>query len=300
MSILNQPSDGLYPVLIVLVRTLVRYGARNRTELLDACGQGLSQVDGAQLGNTLNRWTELGLFSVQDGVVDLADEYSGQLGRKADSAELRLPAVALAIALDQRNNARFWEAKESKSADFSRGVSWMLAQNIYAIDASTTKSMLDLEAEQIKEEGRRAFQNSTRWNGLQAWMSFFGFSQDLGGLTIDPTDALRGRLGDVFGGEAELPAHTFLERLAAMMPVFDGGAYRVQVEAILDRTRWSPSEEGLLSTSLSRGLQRLAAEGRIGFDRRSDAEGVVTLTGQGGRRWREATHVSILPVRKGA
>lgn len=44
MSVLNQASDGLYTVLIVLVRALVRLGPISREELLTACGAGLQGV----------------------------------------------------------------------------------------------------------------------------------------------------------------------------------------------------------------------------------------------------------------
>ena len=37
MSILNRPSDGLFNVLIVLVRCLLAQGAMNREKLLSIC-----------------------------------------------------------------------------------------------------------------------------------------------------------------------------------------------------------------------------------------------------------------------
>lgn len=299
MSILNQASDGQFSVLIALVRAAVRLSSKPKDDLLDACGRNLAAIDGGQLSNTLTRWTELGLFTSQAEVIDLAEPYRSMLGKKPDAAEAALPAVAMEIALAPPNNQRFWEAKESKSADFSRGLSWILAQDVYSLDMSTA-AIIALEAEQIKDVGRRAFQNDTRWNGLRAWMAYLGFTQELGVLTVDPTDAVRTVLGAVFRSDATLTAASFVERLAAALPVLDGGEYRTQVEAVMDRAKWSPPAYGMLSTSLSRALQRLAGEGRIAFDRRSDTDGVVTLTRQGGRSWREVTHVLNLSARKGA
>ena len=45
MSVLNMPSDGLFNVLIVLVRAAVRLGPKRREDLLTACGADLSMVD---------------------------------------------------------------------------------------------------------------------------------------------------------------------------------------------------------------------------------------------------------------
>lgn len=296
MSILNRASDGQQSVLAVLVRTAVKLGARSRDDLLDACGRGVAAIDGKALNDTLNRWTELGLFKSEENLVDLAEPHRARLGKKPDVAEAALPSVALDIALFPENNLRFWDSTENRSADFSRALSWVLAQDIYSFDMAT-KAVQALEVDQIKDTSRQAFKNDTRWTGLQDWMQFFGFTRELGVLTVDPTDALRPSITAAFRSDAVVSAQTFFQRLATQVPVLDGGRYRLQVEEILSRSSWSPPPDGMISTSLSRALQRLAAEGLIAFDRKSDSDGVVTLTGQSGRRWREITHV--LDLRKG-
>ena len=53
MSVLNQASDGLFNVLIVLVRALVRFGPRSREELYRACGAEVEVVDASHLTRTL-------------------------------------------------------------------------------------------------------------------------------------------------------------------------------------------------------------------------------------------------------
>ena len=139
MSVLNQASDGLYTVLIVLVRAIVRFGPRNRDDLILACGGAVDAVDTSQLRNTLNRWTELGLFGQEDGSVTIAEQYRSNLGNTSDEAEAQLPRIVRTVAMLAENNERFWEREKSKSADLSRAVAWMLAQDVYTLDENVKK-----------------------------------------------------------------------------------------------------------------------------------------------------------------
>ena len=297
MSILNQASDGLFNVLIVLVRALVRFGPSEREDLILACGGAAKEFDTSQLSRTLNRWTELGLFGEMNGAIILAEPYRSALGKNADDAEARLPRVARTVALLPSNNARFWESEEAKSADLSRGVAWMLAQDVYALDVNSDR-LAELEGRQlIDSSDQRIAQNNTRWNGLKTWMLYLGFARDGMQWVVDPTQALREALADIFGSNRELSGPAFVQRAASVLPVLDGGAYRVQVEGALKESVWPRLRPGLVSTSLSRAIQRLEREGFIALSNRSDTEGVVSLTGTNARMWREVSHIS--PVQSG-
>lgn len=295
MSVLNQASDGLYTVLIVLVRAAVRFGPRSREDLLLACGGAVDAVETNQLKQTLNRWTELGLFSGEDGAdVCIAERYRSDLGKTADEAERRLPTILRTVAMLAENNERFWERERSKSADLSRAISWMLAQDVYALDGNV-KKLAVLEEAQIADSTKQTIgKNDTRWNGLKAWMMYLGFARDGMQWVVDPTHALRDALPDIFASRKELSAPAFVERAAAVLPVLDGGAYRVQVEAALRDTAWPRLRAGLASSSLSRALQRLDREGFITLSDRSDTEGVVSLTGSNGRTWRDVSHIGLV------
>ncbi len=296
MSILNQASDGLYTVLIVLVRAIVRFGPRNRDDLLVECGGAVDAVDSSQLTRTLNRWTELGLLLEDKGVVSVAEPYRSALGKTADDAEARLPRIVRKVVMRPDNNERFWEPERSKSADLSRAVSWMLAQDVYTLDGNV-KKLAVLEEAQIFDPTKQTIgKNDTRWNGLKAWMLYLGFAQDGVQWVVDPTLALREALTDIFGSNRELPGPAFVERAASVLPVFDGGAYRVQVEAALKEAAWPRLRAGLASSSLSRAIQRLDREGFITLSNRSDTEGVITLTGSKGRLWRDVSHVGLVQV----
>ncbi len=293
MSLLNLPSDGLYTVLIVLVRALVRLGALPRGDLLVACGSGLDAVDPKQLNQTLARWTQLGLFATEGEQVALAPAHASALGKTSEQAEAHLPKVARTLVLLPENNARFWGAEASKAADLCRGLSWLLAQDVYSINTSNHDAIAAMEIEQLTE-ARCVFQNDTRWTGIRAWMPYLGFARDGARMTVDPTVAVRDALPEVFDMGPTLTAVQFIEGLAKVLPVLDGGKYRKDVEEVLSPVRWRKPPDGQVSTSLSRALQRLEFEGLIALGRGSDAKEGITLTGVDGRKWREVTTVSQL------
>ena len=83
MSILNIASDGLFNVAIVLTRALIRLGPKSREDLLEACGLRVDAVDPTHrnhLNQTLTRWTELGLFAIEDNVVSVREPYRTEFG----------------------------------------------------------------------------------------------------------------------------------------------------------------------------------------------------------------------------
>jgi hypothetical protein len=293
VSILNQASDGLFNVLIVLVRTIVRFGPRERDHLILACGGAADPVDKSHLTRTLNRWTELGLFVDHQGTIKIAEPYLSLLGDNADDAERRLPRIARTVAFLPENNVRFWESEEARSADLSRGVAWMLAQDVYSLDVNSDR-LAELEARQLTDSNaQRIAQNNTRWIGLKTWMLYLGFARESIQWVVDPTEAVRDALADIFALSQELTAPSFVERAASFIPVLDGGVYRKQVETALKGSAWPRPREGCLSSSFSRAIQRLDREGAIKLVNRSDTDGVVTLTGINMRTWRDVSHVSL-------
>lgn len=293
MSVLNQASDGQFNVLISLVRALIRFGPRSRQDLLKLCGAGFPGVQDGKLAQTLNRWVELGLLTDGDHV-SIGEPYRSQLGKDADLAELRLPGCVREIALAEANNQRFWENEGSKSADLTRALAWLLAQDIFELDASSADTVMKLESVQFKDTGRRIIQNDTRWNGLRTWMSYLGFARHGSPISIDPTVAVKEVLTRVFIDDAVMTASAFVEALAVTLPVLDNGAYRLKVEEAMDERAWPRPKAGWLSTALSRSIQRIEFERLIELDQRSDASEGATLTGRGQRAWRQFTHVRFL------
>ena len=299
MSVLNQANDGQFNVLIALVRASTRFGPKERGDLLALCGAGAPGVDASRLTATFLRWTELGLFEAPGGQTVIAEPYRTRLGKDVTKAETRLPSIAREIVLSPSNNLRFWESDENKSADLTRGLSWMLAQDVYTLETSSHAKVQELETSQISDLSRRMMQNDTRWNGLKAWMIYLGFGRG-DGFTVDPTVALRDTLPDIFPGGAALAARDFLARTAEILPVFDHGAYRLMVEEALKGSAWTPPDENSLSTALSRGIARLVHSGELAIEQRADAERGLQLTGVNGRVWRSFTHIWRPTPQKGA
>lgn len=294
MSILNTASDGYYNVLICLALAIVRFGPMRRDRLLASCGAANASVNEAKLTQTLNRWKELGLF-LEGEHVSLSDSVCGQLSATEDLAEAELRRCVRAIVLAERNNQRFWENEENRSADFTRALAWMLAQDVYSLDTSNAEAVMGLERQQVVDTSRRFIQNDIRWQGLRSWMIYLGFAREDTLVRIDPTVAVRDALVPSFGGAECLTAAEFLAALGAQLPVLDGGVYRIRVEqeAMSDRS-WRQPAAGWLSSSLSRALQRLEFEQVIRFEQRSDAANGATLTGRNGSAWRHFTHVSLI------
>lgn len=300
MTVLNQASDGQVNTLIAIVRASVRFGPRSRGDLLAMCGAELDVVDKAKLNGSFLRWSELGLFETVDELSALSEPYRSRLGSDVSKVEARLPGVAREIALLSENNARFWEQEGSRSADLSRGLSWMLAQDVYSLDTSNHAAIQALEAVQVRDPRKRMLQNDTRYNTLKSWMSYLGFGREGALFVVDPTAAVRGVLDDVFDGDTSLPARAFLAKISELLPVLDTGLYRVRVEETLKDSAWEPAAEGVLSTSLSRAIERLVDGGELEFDQRDDNEEGLQMTGVGSRRWRAFPYIRRGLVRPGA
>lgn len=290
MSILNLTSDGYFNVLIILIRASLRFGPRERADLLALCGDGAPGINNNHLKSTLLRWTELGLFETQGGQIAIAEHFRGRLGKDVAKAEARLPTIAREIVLSRDNNLNFWSSDENKSADFTRALSWLLAQDAYTIDTSSHAKIQELESSQIADLSKRMMQNDTRWNGLKAWAAYLGFGRGET-FTVDPTVALRDVLPDILPGNAPISARDFLNRTIEILPVLDQGVYRLMAEEALKDSAWSAPDESRLSTSLSRAIERLVHSGELAMEQRADAEDGLQLTGVNGRVWRSFTHI---------
>lgn len=286
MSILNTASDGFFNVLIVLHRTLATHGPMDKDRLIRLCAPGPDD-EITKIRQTLLRWTQIGLFKTTEN-----DKLSLD---KADKDPERLPSICRRLLFTDENNQRFWDSDKSKAADFSRGLAFILAQDIYVNEFGAHPRVQKLEQHQVRDESRRLFQNDTRWNGLRHWGDYLGFFWEDQRRWPDPTAAIREELPDVFGKQNELPAEDFINRLGERLPVLDGGRYRLEIEAALDPAKWQPpARPDLLSTSLSRALWRLSRPGGpLRLERRADAGDGRTLQRAGGRDWQTFTHVLL-------
>lgn len=297
MSILNRPSDGLVSVLVALVRSSVILGAMPKNKLLDVCSPK-SLGDGKQdmAIKTLNRWVELGCFDFSDkDELKVTEEYRSKL-RKANASPESIGSVAREIVLKQDNNKNFWNDEENRSADFTRAVSWMLAQDIHEFVPTSYSQVEPRVLEQAKSADIVIFQNDTRWSGFVSWATFLGFGRidsgkASGGYISDPTPALIDVVEKVLPSKKEVSINDFTGDLADILPVLDGGTYRQETEGKLRPEKWKSPGTNVVSTSLSRALLRLESLGIIRLEKKSDSDAQVQLMGRGGKIVRSVTHV---------
>lgn len=292
MSILNRPSDGLFNVLITLVRCIASEGALSRKKLLDLCAPPNAVESQERATQTLNRWIQLGLLEEDDqGIVGLSASAPKEL-RRRNSDNNTLAKAVRKVILAPENNERFWESENNRSADFTRGLCWVLAQNVFDGDLVGHADVQKREVSQLRQLA--AFTNDTRWAGFKSWAVFLGFGwigrhpNDV--FVIDPTVAIRDGLPDVFEGSRELRQGVFFSRLANVLPVLDGGEYRMRVEQKIDGSTWAAVGPEFVSSSLTRALNRLHDSGELILEQRADAE-KRSLIGSRGRVLRNVSHI---------
>jgi hypothetical protein len=300
MSLMNLPSDGIHSVLIVIFKLVLSEGRIKQDRLVKLCApQG--SISDKKTRQTLNRWIELGIFSESAGKeISLHPDV-----RKDERAIHKLPSLARRIVLAEHNNANFWASEGAKSADFTRSLCWLLAQDCWAVNLVGWTQAQELIQRQISGDTVLA-QNDTRWPGLKAWVPFLGFGwiakHPSGALVADPTDAIREALPSVFGKKRTLEASDCIAALAATLPVLDGGTYRKAVEEKLrERTgpdAWQSPPDGHLSTSLSRALLRLIEEGVLTGNLKADfdPDRRVRFTGRRGSTIETFSHFSWAPT----
>jgi hypothetical protein len=305
MSLLNRPSDGLHSVLVATFKLLLMKGKLPRQELLDVIAPATLFADQDEdkkqdmAKKTLNRWLQLGLFQIgANDEISLAGDEKSKL--TIDS----LPSLCRSVALKPENNTDFLDEEPQGAGDFTRAITWLLAQNSWKLD-SRSWGVIQPQIQQQCPGGLTILQNDTRWSGLKAWSCFLGFAWTAKApngecLVPDPTRAVRDALHPIFGGAKTLEARFMVDTLAQSIPVLDGGSYRQTLETELIKvdgpTAWRPPPNGQLSTSLSRALLRLQEEKCIEGKKSADsgAQIRVLLSGRNNQIIAEYSHFSLI------
>jgi hypothetical protein len=284
MSILNLASDGLPNVLLVLYDSLARSTRPvARDELIETVAPtGVANEDGKQARQTLGRWIELGLFTEASDGVELAERPPHRL--ESDAALVAQVRIAARVrALHPDNNADFWATENSRAADFTRSIAWVLAQDVYRPLYGTLEG---LEGRQLVDGTPALMQNNTRRSGLKTWGQFLGLLRPIlkSEIEVDPTVAIRDVMPSILQPGQSLPVANFIDELGMKLPVLDGGAWRREVQAHMRPDALSPMAEGQMSTSLSRALLNLMRNEEIFLENRADTRSGVVFTGQAGVR----------------
>lgn len=283
MTLLNVTSDGLPNILVVLHAAVMRAGSGGLSEtyLLETIApESFVEDGGGKARETLNTWIKLGLFR-REGNQILTDPFAGESIRKASAVALRdaTRRGATRAALSVSSNPDLWGT--AGAADFTRALAWMMTLDVHKV---SFQDLQKLEAEQLTRTDRSLIQNVTnRLPWLKQWARFLGFSRE-SFADIDPTVALRDALPEIIAPGQSMTADAFLERVAAALPVLDGGAWQTEV-----LTNISPGPEysrtsGAVSPALSRAILSLRASRELILRQRSDSGSFMILSGVQGPR----------------
>lgn len=281
MSLLNLTSDGLPNILVVLYATLAKArAAMTAKELIEAIAPESLVRDPRLARTTLNRWTELGLFRVDDETKVLSLHRPPPTDMKSEADVVRAVRMeARFVALSEVNNGDLWAREGARAADLTRSLAWLLSLDVYRQGKT---NLFTLANEHIQEIGLTLMQNEERIVGLQSWGYFLGFIRHPRAIDIDPTLAITDVLPNCIDPGEEMPARDLIERLAQALPVLDGGRYRNAVLNKLRDNALPPLEASQLSTSLSRALHCLRVNQTLQFKLLSDVGSSITLSGRDG------------------
>lgn len=283
MSLLNLTSDGLPNILVVLYATLAKARSpMTAKDLLEAVAPESVVKDPRLARTTLNRWTELGLFKVhpESEVLNLDREPTADM--KSEAGIVRAVRMAARrVALSQENNSDLWAREEARAADLSRSLAWLLALDIYRLG---DESLFTLADNHLRGTKYTLMQNEARASGLKAWGHFLGFIRHPGSVDVDPTIAIADVLPECIAPGEEMPARDLVERIAQVLPVIDGGDYRIAVLERLRDNALPPLKPEQLSTSLSRAMFGFMVDQTLQLENRADVGSSIVLTGRDGLR----------------
>jgi hypothetical protein len=285
MTIINYPSDGLYPELIALFRVVASVGEIDKESAIKFCACGATSAESlTRLRAITNRWTSLGLFVVANDKTRVNQRFEKRSRESLEEYTNRLPSFCRSVLLEEQNCLPLWGESPGTSADFVRGAAWLMSQNIYGLP-STRIGIEPIESEQVGVE-KSIFTNDVRWNGIRHWMRFLGFATgDSSSFQIDPTRAVKAELAPIFGDRRKITGKEFLDSLAIRLPILDFGQYRKEVEESLNAMRWKKPAVGHLSMSLSLALRRLSLDNVIRLEGIADTGSSYRLTGMNYRTW---------------
>jgi hypothetical protein len=242
----------------MLLRTVAPYGAG---------GYEPGEKDGDARDETLTVCEGFGLVTVEDGVVALAVPETDWDAGTSVPAFRRVVRRALFAA------AEGGDPFAPGPAEFAGAVAWLLTQDPLRPFHGWAKSAHGRAVEPAQDEclpyDARLVTGDRQWTALVRWAGFLGFLTEVALPTTaaaavpDPSVAVADEAGWI-----DAPTATgWLARLAEVLPVVDGGAIRVAVEARMRPETVPP----FVSPALSLALERLRVGGRLTLENVPDA-----------------------------
>ena len=282
MTLLNKASDGIHNVLIILIRSLSDQ-KKSKEDLFQSCKVG--GMDEEKLIQTLNKWTKLGLFEVSEtGEIKL--KIQQRFSKSTNEIDIIIPALVREVIFREDNNKNnFWKNENNGSADLTRALAWLMAQDIYTAKLENN-DLLNLSVTQFRNSGFDTITNSRDLPTLREYARFLGFSVGLNGLMIDPTTALKQDFKFAFKMGETLDAQSFMNKVSSLCPILDKGFYRKKIEEKLNTTAWKKVDnENKISSSLSFAIMRLSEMKILRLKKRDDSSSMFQPTGAKGKNW---------------
>ncbi len=292
MSLLNPPELRASLMTTILLYLSQRRGQRDdRTRLLDSVSPPtLSEASDHQLDvrRNLTGAIEIGLVAIDGDTVKLMPDALKAAKRGSDGIAAHLRTLVLSPSL----NTAPW-GSQGGARDLTNALAWFLTFTASEAPARMEGEYPNSKAAQEADFGPRQprrenddeedgggwpISNPTRWNAFQRWACSLGFawSTPAGRLVPDPTKAIRDTLPRIFYEQKTIDGHTFVRSLGSQLPVLETGAYR---EFVQENWRRPAAEQQSLTAATTDALKRLAAEGHLVFDDRSDAPRISMVDG---------------------
>jgi hypothetical protein len=295
MTLLNRASNGHVPSMVVLWRTARALGPIARAALEGLCAPRL-KPDDSRMSFTFATWRSLGMFvEGDDEFVRLTPPFDSI--DEADTEALRTAVLDLLLRTDNApallgaDSGK--EAEASRSSDFVRVATWALAQDPYRLASWSQDDAL----KQASAQGIELFKGDGRWPSFQEWAYFVGIGVPTKhGLVMSPARAIREALSCqpvrvALPLERDVPLASFLADLGKVIPVVDGGSYRVKIDEVL-RTYGYALNLHQVSPSLALALLQLHHEEEIVLtDVPGDVAAQLSLMGRAGAVVRTASHI---------
>ena len=261
--------------LKIALRFVARCGPNGVTN--DVLQQTL--LPGALSGNQAQDDEPQGGSAIGDEVVDELRKLSLLIQRDDDSLTVSPDAVDVSegrfVGLLQGRLLNPAEAAKHGQGAFPWALAWFLCQ-----DPATPLSWEEnyrglVEADCGPESASFELTNRARCNQFAYWARFLGFAWRLntdGKNTVipDPTKAISRAMGRSKKTTDWQPIGEVLSRLAAILPVLEGGSARTEIESRLALEKHRPYE--YISRSTSFALRRLERSRQIEMDRLADAQ----------------------------
>jgi hypothetical protein len=229
---------------------------------------GSDEDDGASalFTSALQEAKKLGLVEECDGRLRIPSTARGPSGNRPRTEAFFRTYISDTLFDRER-------AAQADHSSFMIATSWFLSKNpLQPLNFSDAPQEM-LKADLGDEWQKTQLTNRSCYHNFLYWARYLGFATFVGYGGVrrvfpDPTVAIAGKVPLIFGDVLVLDIESFLSQLGGILPVFEGGTVRSEVDAL--RASGKQNEEHLsISTSLA--LHRLADRGVITLESIADA-----------------------------